>query len=157
MTSRDARIARLMRLFTNLADRDAFMSRDYGRRLEGVSAAQAFGLAEVDAKAILMSDETDRVCGAALRKLRSRVDMGVVDVLGWLDQERVAALLLTLPTDRRRRITERDPVWNRAWHAIDRQSIWELQLYALGWERGGPEMSEGVREGIRERAEQLAA
>jgi hypothetical protein len=155
----------MMRLFTNLADRDAYMSRAHDGRLDAVRRGQAFGLSEADAAAIMSADETDRVCGAALRKLRVRVNIGVVDVLGWLDHERVAALLLALPTEARQAIIDADGVWGVAWQSIDHKSIWELQLHALDRERGGPEyaaqlsehgMGEGRREGIRETAERLA-
>jgi len=128
MNRRDARICRLSRLFVLLADRDEYMSRDVERRMEATSASRS-ELSELDALSVIAASDRDRLCASALRRLRTRSDGPLIDVLGWLDDGCVAALALALPADRRRAIIERDIVWARAWRSIDHEAVAEFEQF----------------------------
>jgi hypothetical protein len=127
VTPRDARIVVRSRLYRLLADRREYMRRDLTGRAEAVSRLQAPHLSLVDAEAIEDMTEIDRLCGAAVRALRQRYSASVADLLEWLDPDRLAAVALALPEDRRRAILRQRPEWGRALQAVDTGALGEVE------------------------------
>jgi hypothetical protein len=143
---RDARIGRLARLYRLLADRDEYMSRDLEQRLAATSARRVPHMSGVDAESIENVGEIDRVCGAAVRRLRKRADAGVVDVLGWVDPDRLAAVALALPEGRRRAVLGRDYAWTRAFGGINHDAIREVETLIADFDAVGERLDDALRQ-----------
>jgi hypothetical protein len=128
VTRRDAWIAVRARLFRLLADRPEYRSRDLGERLAATSRRRAPQLSPVDVEAIENADDLDRLCGAAVSILRrgGPTQAGIVDLFGWLEDDRLAAVALALPEDRRASIGREDPYWSRVVASIDADAIAEV-------------------------------
>ena len=105
-------IAYLSRRFVLLADRPELCCTDKAELIERV-LDMAVPLSELDRTLVLHAGELDRLCAHAVRVLRVRSVKPLLDVLGVLDPDRIAALYYALPL-RRRGAMQRDPVW--AWH-----------------------------------------
>ncbi len=127
MTERDARIVKRSRLFRLLADRPEYMTRDRERRFAALDGKVAVFVSPIDAESIEDASDLDRLCAAALAKLDKRTDAGVVDLLGWLAEDRLAAILLALPEPRREAVAASDPVWARAWATVDMDAVREVE------------------------------
>ena len=160
---REANITLWARLFRLLADRDEYMmARDRAERIDRTDPQTATCLSAVDAELVAHSTEIDRVCGAAVRLLCKGWSAGVVDILGWLDPDRLAAVALALPEKRRRAVLGKDYAWAQAFGAIDMDRVREVediteQLNALARDLDhgilsvlGPEIADDVARFDRE-------
>jgi hypothetical protein len=146
VTRRDAWIAVHARLFRLLADRPEYRARDLGERLAATSRRRT-GLSLVDVEAIENADDFDRLCGAAVGILRrgGPVQVGIVDLLGWLDDDRLAAVALALPEDRRSVIVGEDPYWSRVVSLIDAEAMREIEAQIAGFDAAVSEWEAHVR------------
>jgi hypothetical protein len=70
----------------------------------------------LDAGMVRYSSELDRLCGYAVSRLRQHARVEVLDVLGMLDPERVAAIYYAVPPGRRAALLK-DPAWAYHVHA----------------------------------------
>ena len=145
MNRRDARIVVWARLYGLLADRDEYMTRDRDSRMEATSPRVAVTLSAVDAEAIQDAEEVDRMCGAAVRSLRDRYSAALTGVLGWLDQDRLAAVALALPEARRDQIILADPVWGRAYRTIDHDALREVEVLLEDFDATDRALDDGLR------------
>lgn len=115
MTERALGIALKARLYRLLAERPDFSRADPAERIAATSAGQrALPLGRLDQVLIDRADETDLMCGCAVRKLRDggHGQAGVLDVLGMLSPDRILAMYYALPPERRRTVTRTDGVWS---------------------------------------------
>jgi hypothetical protein len=144
MTKRDARIVVWSRLYRLLADRDEYMHPDLEARVQATAPRRAPSLSGIDAQAIEDMTEIDRLCGGAVRKLRKTASEPVIDLLGWLNADRLAAVALALPEARRRRVL-RDPVWARALASITEEAIQEVETLIADAEASERKVNELVR------------
>ena len=124
-TPRDARIALWARLYRLLAERAEYRHPDAAERYDRTDRAAVPSLGRVDAELIARSGELDRLCGAAVRSLRERWNAELADVLAALDPERLAAVALALPEDRRRA-----PALARALRDVDMEAVAEVDSLA---------------------------
>jgi hypothetical protein len=147
VTRRDAWIAVHARLFRLLADHPEYRARDLGERLDATSRQRAPGLSLVDVEAIENADDLDRLCGAAVGILRrgGPAEAGIVDLLGWLDDDRLAAVALALPEDRRAVIVGEDPYWSRVVSLIDAGAMLEIEAQIAGFDAAVSEWEAHVR------------
>ena len=146
---REANIALWARLYRVLADRDEYMmARDLAERIDRTDPERATCLSEVDAELVAYSTEIDRVCGAAARLLRKGWSAGVVEILGWLDPDRLAAVALALPENRRRAVLGKDYDWALAFGAIDMDRVREVEDIAERLNALARDMDHGIRSAL---------
>jgi hypothetical protein len=127
MNERDARIVKRSRLYRLLADRPEYLTGDRERRFTALDGKVAVFVSPIDAESVEDATDLDRLCGAAVARLRRRNDAGVVDLLGWLGEDRLAAVALALSDDRRDAVVGSDPVWARAWVTVDMDAVHEVE------------------------------
>jgi hypothetical protein len=110
---RPLNIALRSRQFGLLADYPDAAVESRGERIDRTSPPyRPAGMSELDAALIERACELDRVCGAAVRLLREKSPPPLLDVFGSLTADRIVAMYLALPDDRRRAVVKRDPVWS---------------------------------------------
>jgi hypothetical protein len=126
-TPRDARIVLRSRLYRLLAERKEYTVRDLEDRLAATAPRREPSLSPLDAGSIEDATEIDRLCGAAVRILSRGWSAGVVELLGCLDQERLAAVALALPERRPRAVVGRDLNWFRAFATVDEEAVREVE------------------------------
>lgn len=123
----EVNVALWARLYRVLADRNEYMREDPGERIDRTAPNVASCLSEVDAELAGRATELDRLCGYAVRLLRKNVAAPVIDLLGIVRDDRLAAIAYALPEDRRRAIVRRDPVWARAVAAFDPETMADVE------------------------------
>lgn len=106
---RATRIAFKARLYQALANRPELLTTNREELIERMLAAQV-AIGEFDRTLILHASELDRLCAHAVRLLTHRAPAAVLDALGVLSPDRVAAIYYALPK-KRRRVLRRDPAW----------------------------------------------
>lgn len=110
LNTREGELAVRARLYRLLADRPEYMrvGLDIRERIEKTSPPiRATRLPLVEALAVEDVTEVDRVCAAAVRRLRKGASADVLDLLGYLEPDRLAAVVLALPENRRRAVVNR--------------------------------------------------
>ena len=110
---REYRIALLARRFALLADRVEFARPDPAERVEAtLRARRPIPLSLLDQAQIVGAGELDRLCGAAVRRLRSTGAgaPALLDVLGHLDADRLCGVYYATPEGRRGRLRQ-DGAW----------------------------------------------
>ncbi len=115
MSERALAIALKARLYRLLAERPDFSRWDPGERIAATSADRLpLPLGRLDQVLIDRAEETDLMCGYAVRKLRDggHGQAGVLDVLGMLSPDRILAMYYALSPERRRTVTRTDGVWS---------------------------------------------
>jgi len=142
----EVNIAMWARLFRVLADRPDYLRHDLGERIERTAATASPSLSPVDADLIAIASELDLLCGYAVSLLRSKASGSVLDLLGMLSPERLAAVALALPESRRETILRRDPVWARAVAAIDPDTLEAANQLADDVDTFAHEFDNDVRE-----------
>lgn len=131
-------IAFKARLYRLLSERPEYLMVDRGEVVERLLDVQV-ALGEFDRTLILHASEIDRLCGHAVRAFAQRAYAPVLDVLGVLDPDRLAAMYFALPASRRESL-RRDVAW--AYH-LDRmppeteQVVAEVQGWALDSQSAG--------------------
>lgn len=105
MDSRHVRIALLARRFRLLADRPEYMRREPAERVEATMREhRQIPLSLLDQTQVQGSGEIDWLCAAMVKRCRSasrRGIVGLLDVLGYLDPDRICAIYHALPEVRR--------------------------------------------------------
>lgn len=165
---REANVAMLARLYRLLADRPEYLRHDTAERYDRTDRAAAPNLGEVEAELVGRSEEIDRFCGYAVGVLRrgGTGTAGLIDALGVLDPDRLAAVALALPDDRRATLVRSDPVWARAVADLDAGLLAQVEEVAdginalthkldSGYRTTAGDVADDVRrvqEGIRRRA-----
>lgn len=106
------KIAMLARLYQLLARRPELLTHGPQERRQKTIYDPPVPISALDAAMVSEATELDLLCGYAVRRLSQpgATLKGVLDVLGMLTPERVCAMYLALPKERRRLI-QRDPVW----------------------------------------------
>ena len=122
-------VALWARLYRLLADREEYLQLRGERRFDRTSPSEAPSLSVVDAELVANATEIDRLCGAAVRLLRMGMSAGVVEILGWLEPERLAAVALALPEKRREAVLRKGYDWVVAVHEVDEDAIREVNEY----------------------------
>jgi len=110
VVERATRIALLARRYRLLAERPELLTASRAELIERMLAAQV-AIGEFDRTLILHASELDRLCAHAVRSLARRAPGAVLDVLGVLHADRLAAMYYALP-DGRREAVRRDPAWS---------------------------------------------
>ncbi len=105
------RIAELARRLTLLSEFPQYLTCNRAELIAHVLDAPA-PLGELDCALLLSTQEIDRVCSHAVQRLGEQSSKPLLDVLGMMDAERVVAMYLTLPADRRHRVAACDPTWS---------------------------------------------
>jgi hypothetical protein len=105
--NRAYRIALLARRYALIARRPEFQTPNQPDRLQHALAAEPPGpLPLLDAAQAVGSTELDRLCGYAVALLRRPGRTSeILDLLGVLDPDRIAAIYFALPAERRNVIT----------------------------------------------------
>ena len=143
----EASVALWARLYRLLADRPEFMHEDLGERIDRTAPDVATCVSEVDAELVAHASELDRLCGYAVRLLRrgGAGSSALLDLLGVLRPERVAAIAYALPEERRRALAGRDPNWARAVASVDEDVMKEVNAIADDIDALGRKMDDGFR------------
>lgn len=137
-------VALWARLYRLLADRDEYMREDRGERIDRTDRRSTPSLSEVDAELVANATTLDRHCGRAVRMLRREAPRGVLDLLGGLPEEQLAAIAHALP-ERRRKVLRRDPYWARAIAALDEGALHDADQLADDLDAFGRRMDDGLR------------
>ena len=103
------RIGFLARRYRLLSERPEFLTANRAELIERVLASPVT-IGELDRSMILHASELDRLCAHAVRGLAQRTSRPVLDLLGVLSPERLAAMYYALPENRRAGV-RRDPAW----------------------------------------------
>ncbi len=131
LDTREGQLAVRARLYRLLADREDLMwatASDIADRIERTSPPyRMVPLPLVEALAVEDVTEVDRVCGVAVRLLRKGSNSGVIDLLGYLEPDRLAAVALALPEERRRTILGKDVNWAIAFDLINMDGVREVE------------------------------
>lgn len=133
------------RLYRALADREEYRHEDRGERIDRTEQAITRGLSELDAELIGRATELDRMCGYAVRVLRKRAQADLLDLLGALPPDNLAAVAFALPEKRRRAIEGRDPYWMRAVAAVDPDALGQANEVADRFDAMCQRMDDGFR------------
>jgi hypothetical protein len=138
----ELRVALRARLYGTLSERREYLREDTGERVERTAMGWSPSLSLLDAALISSAGELDRFCGYAVGLLRDgpsrRTNTGLVDALGLLDAERIAAMAYALPEDRRRTLRRNDLTWARAVRAVEpgmAEAIAELEQLVASTDR----------------------
>lgn len=148
LDTREGRLAVRARLYRLLADRPELMrvGLDLGEWIERTSPPiRETRLPLVEALAVEDTTEVDRLCGAAVRRLRRRVDEGTIDLLGYLEPDRLAAVLVALPKNRRRAVLNKCYEAAYAESRIDEEQVCEIEVAIEGSEATQREVDECFR------------
>lgn len=148
MDTREGQLAVRARLYRLLADRPELMrvGLDLGERIERTSPPiRETRLPLVEALAVEDVTEVDRLCGAAVRRLRRRVDEGTIDLLSYLEPDRLAAVVLALPKNRRRAVLNKCYEAAYAESRIDEEQVREIEVAIEGFEATQREIDECFR------------
>jgi hypothetical protein len=101
--------ARLLRL---LADRPEFCRADRARRIDAMRPElNPTPVSPLDVTLAEYADETDLMCGYAVRILRKKRSAPIIDLLSTLSSDRVVAMYYALPADRREAVAQSDGAW----------------------------------------------
>lgn len=109
MMHRAYRIAFLARRYRLLSERPEYLTANRAELIKRMLAAQV-AVGEFDRTLILHASEVDRLCAHAVRALAHRAPAAVLDVLGVLHPDRLAAIYHSL-TPKRQAAVRRDPAW----------------------------------------------
>ena len=104
------KIAFLARRYRLLSERPELLTADRAELVERIIASPVT-IGEFDRSLILHTSELDRLCVHAVRVLTQRASAPVLDVLGVLDGDRLAAMYYALPESRRASV-RRDVAWS---------------------------------------------
>jgi hypothetical protein len=107
--SRATRIAFMARRYRILSERPEYLTTNRAELIERMLAAQV-AIGDFDRTLILHASELDRLCAHTVRTLTQRAKASVLDVLGVLNPDRLAAMYYALP-ESRRAVVRRDPAW----------------------------------------------
>jgi hypothetical protein len=108
--TRAYKIAFLVRRYRLLSERPEFLTSDRAELIERILASPVT-IGEFDRSVILHTDELDRLCAHAVRILTHRASASVLDILGVLEADRLAAMYYALPESRRVAV-QRDVAWS---------------------------------------------
>ena len=144
---REVRIALWARLYRVLADHPAYLRDDARERIERTDPDVATCLGEVEAELIASAGEIDRFCGYAVAVLRRGAGQtgGLIDALGILEDDRLAAVALALPEPRRRAIAARDGTWSVALRGLDAERLREADAIANSLNDLRRRIDDGIR------------
>ena len=140
----EANVVLWARLYRVLADHDEYMRDDPGERIDRTAANVSPCLSEVDAALIANASELDFVCAYAVRLLRKSASAAVLDLLGIMRADRLAAIAYALPEDRRKAIVRRDPYWARAVAAFDGEAMAEVDELANALDAIAKDMDDAI-------------
>lgn len=102
-------IAFLARRYRLLSERTEFLTANRAELIERILASPVT-IGEFDRTVLLHTTELDRLCAHAVRSFARRAPAAVLDVLSVLAPDRLAAMYLALP-ENRREVVRRDPAW----------------------------------------------
>jgi hypothetical protein len=97
-----------------LAGRNEFLRPDAAERVEAtLRERRAIPLSRFDQVQVIGAGELDRLCAAAVRRLRSytKGQVALLDVLGHMDPDRICAVYFALP-EAARKYLHRDGAWD---------------------------------------------
>lgn len=98
--TRAVKVALLARRYRLLSERPELLTSDRAELIERILASPV-PIGEFDRSVILHANELDRLCAHAVRVLTQYASASVLDVLGVLDADRLAAMYYALPESRR--------------------------------------------------------
>ncbi|HET7571777.1 MAG TPA: hypothetical protein VFJ77_03810 [Gaiellaceae bacterium] len=111
--NRGYKIALLARAYRMLARRPELWTHDCAERLRHALTDDGPGrMSALDAVLVFQAGKLDVLCAYAVAILRRPGERNakILDLLGMLDPDRIAAIYYALP-DERRNIVKRDPAW----------------------------------------------